>query len=221
MLKDFPHFTERLLTTQKVHVQQRIENLESVTGLEGNNFYYLLDQNQEALGYAKEVSTGFGKTILRWIFKHFRKFHITIQDQYHEIMIEVNSPIGLFKVFRVREFSTKKYAGQVKENFSILYRKLTIYDSKHRKMATVKAPRYRFWSFTIKGQKQLGKIDKKWSGVFSELLTDRDDFVITYSKGIDSLEHRILIIIATLMVDIVYFDNNPVASLPLDIVSEI
>jgi hypothetical protein len=55
----------------------------------------------------------------------------------------------------------------------------------------------------------MGRIEKKWSGVFSELFTDRDDFVITFAKGVESLEHKTLILIASLMIDIVYFEDNP------------
>lgn len=124
-------------------------------------------------------------------------------------MIEVQSPVRFFKIFRAREFTSGLYIGRIQESPSILYRKLIIYDSNHKKLATVKAPRLKYWSFSIEGKQTMGRIEKKWSGVFSELFTDRDDFVITFAKGVESLEHKTLILIASLMIDIVYFEDNP------------
>lgn len=99
-------------------------------------------------------------------------------------MIEVQSPVRFFKIFRAREFTSGLYIGRIQESPSILYRKLIIYDSHHKKLATVKAPRLKYWSFSIEGKQTMGRIEKKWSGVFSELFTDRDDFVITFAEGV-------------------------------------
>jgi hypothetical protein len=133
-------------------------------------------------------------------------------------MIEVQSPVRfIFKIFRAREFTSGRYLGRIQESPSIFYRKLIIYDSNHKKLAIVKAPRLKYWSFSIEGKKTMGRIDKKWSGVFSELFTDRDDFVITYAKSVESSEHKTLILIASLMIDIVYFEENPGAFLPSEL----
>jgi hypothetical protein len=128
--------------------------------MEGNNYYYLMDEKKEALAYAEETSHGYINKVARLLLRHFREFEIVIQDQLHGAMIQVKSPIRFFKVFRAREVDTGLYLGRVEEKASILNRKLAIYDSQHKKIATVKAPRFKYWSFTIKGKREMGKIDK-------------------------------------------------------------
>jgi hypothetical protein len=56
--------------------------------------------------------------------------------------------------------------------------------------------------------RQIASVQKKWSGVFSEVLTDRDNFLVEFTDSSMDQRERTLILAAALFVDIIYFEKK-------------
>ncbi|KAL5104745.1 Phospholipid scramblase 3 [Taenia crassiceps] len=65
----------------------------------------------------------------------------------------------------------------------------------------------RFKLMSADGESQLGTIHKEWSGFFQELLTDADNFSVTFPNDLDS-RAKMLVLCAAFLLDFMYFENN-------------
>jgi hypothetical protein len=52
----------------------------------------------------------------------------------------------------------------------------------------------------------VGRIEKKWSGAFTEIFTDADTFLVTLPQGDATL--RALVLAAAVLVDFVWFEHR-------------
>ena len=64
------------------------------------------------------------------------------------------------------------------------------------------------WTFCVnRNGKEIGKIQKKFSGLLKELFTDSDNFGVYFPKEM-SINEKCLIFASTFLIDMVYFENN-------------
>lgn len=201
-------FKEHLKHTNLLHVQQVMEGFE-LLGFETRNKYRILDQYKEPLAYAAEQSTGITGTILRQILGHWRSFKVIIFDEKREEVYKLHFPFRwFFKTLYVSEASGRRI-GHLQERFAIFRKKFDVYDSNSRLVARINSSFFRFWTFEFfDNHRSIGKIQKKWSGALSEIFTDKDNFVVTYSDPNLSGDVKALMLSTCLMVDVIYFENN-------------
>lgn len=202
-------FKDSLLTSKKLHVQQILEGIEIFTGFETRNKYRILNEDKTPLGFAAEPSTGLSGALVRGLFKHWRNFTIEIFDQERVLIYRANLPFRWFFKALYLENKDGTPVGHLQARFAIFYKRIDLYDASGRILARVKSPFFKFWTFEFKqGTRKIGTIQKKWSGTTSELFTDRDNFTISYAHADLPLETKSLMLAASLMIDIIYFENN-------------
>ena len=64
------------------------------------------------------------------------------------------------------------------------------------------------WTFIIRiGDREVGKITKKWSGLLKEAFTKADNFGITFPTGVD-LIRKSLLLGAVFLIDFVHFERT-------------
>jgi uncharacterized protein YxjI len=98
--------------------------------------------------------------------------------------------------------------GHIQQRFAIFRKQFDVHDSRGRVIARINSSFFRFWTFEFKsGQRELGKIEKKWSGVLSEMFTDKDNFIVSFEDKTDE-KLRPLMLATCLMVDMIYFENK-------------
>lgn len=206
-------FLQSLRDAEYLHVQQIYEGWE-LLGLETRNKYRILDQEQKPIAYAAEVSTGFLGTLLRMFLKHWRSFEVHIFDNDRNLVFKARFPFRwFFKSFFLQDASGKQL-GELRERFGIFYKKFDLLDPFGREVATIRSPLFKLWTFDVKrNNHKLGSIQKKWSGALSEIFTDKDNFVVNFDHKDLELSLKAFLLATTLMVDIVYFENNQGASL--------
>lgn len=205
-------FEERMANVQILHVQQVHEGWE-LLGFETRNKYRILDEQHQPLFYAAEVKTGLLGTLLRLILKHWRSFDINIYDLNKKHILTAHFPFRWF--FKSLELSDSSGATlcHLEQRFGIMTKKFDLYDH-GRIFGRIRSGLFKIWTFDIvRGQTKIASIQKKWSGAFSEIFTDKDNFVVTYVDKTIQADQKALILATTLMVDIVYFENNKGSSL--------
>jgi hypothetical protein len=59
---------------------------------------------------------------------------------------------------------------------------------------------------TRSGQ-QLGLVAKKWSGIFTEMITDKDNFLVEFGPDMN-LHERYLLMASAIFIDLQYFERK-------------
>jgi uncharacterized protein YxjI len=201
---------EILKQAKVLHVQQVLEGFEVVLGWESRNKYRILDERQSPVAYAAEVKTGILGALMRGFLGHWRTFNVTIYNQNRTDEYFLNFPFRwFFKTLFVKEAKGSDI-GYLQQRFAIFRKKFDIYDRHHKKIGFINSSFFRFWTFDIYNPHavKMASIKKKWSGVLSEMFTDRDNFVVEYYDQGLSEEVRALILSTCIMVDIVYFERK-------------
>lgn len=187
-------------------------------GFETKNKYRILDEDMEPIAYAAEESIGMMAAVSRAFFKHFRSFVINIYSHERELMYKAKFPFRWFFKTLHLEDSNGKSMGSLQQRFAFFYKKFDVFDSNGRIVARVKSPLFKMWTFEFEFRnRKIGTIQKKWSGALTEIFTDKDNFIVSFSQPDLTLELKATMMAACLMVDIVYFENNQGSGSLLDL----
>lgn len=207
-LEDMRDLKEHLSQTHLLHVQQVFEGFELI-GFETRNKYRILDENSQPLAFAAEQASGFGGMILRHFLGHWRSFKVIIFNERRESVFQMNFPFRWFLKSMTLSEMNGRMIGRLDERFAIFRKKFDVYDAQGVCVARINSSFFKFWTFEFfHNNRSLGKIQKKWSGVLSEMFTDKDNFVVSYDDPQLSADLKALMLATCLMVDIVYFEKK-------------
>ncbi|TKB49388.1 hypothetical protein FCL40_08625 [Ferrimonas sediminicola] len=192
----------------RVRVQQLFEMAE-IFGFESRNRYRVLDDRQRPLAYAAEQGSGLFGTLSRQLFGHWRRFDIHLFSPERQPLLTAHHPFRWWlQRLEVSEASGRKL-GAVQQRFALLHRRFNIEDERGRVLMTVASPLWRLWTFPVQRQgREVARISKRWSGGLTELFTDKDNFVVEYSDPALDNRSRSLLLMATLFIDLQYFENK-------------
>ncbi|WP_417347395.1 phospholipid scramblase-related protein [Ferrimonas sp.] len=192
----------------KIRIQQLFEMAE-LFGFESRNRYQVLDAQERPLGYAAEQSSGMLGTLSRQLFGHWRRFDIHLFSPQRAPWLIAHHPFRWwFQRLEVSDASGVRL-GAVQQRFALLHKKFDIEDEHGRVMMTVASPLWRIWTFPVERQgREVACISKRWSGGLTELFTDKDNFVVEYSDPSLDNRSRQLLLMATLFIDLQYFEKK-------------
>ncbi|HZI05248.1 MAG TPA: phospholipid scramblase-related protein, partial [Archangium sp.] len=99
--------------------------------------------------------------------------------------------------------------GYIQQRFNLLHRAFDLCTPAGVVMATLEGPAWKPWTFHIKQRgEEVATIRKQWSGLIREALTDSDFFGVEFHPGLTDARLRQLVLAATLMVDLCYFEER-------------
>ena len=76
-----------------------------------------------------------------------------------------------------------------------------------RQAGELRGPLLRPWTFFIdQGDREVGKITKRWSGALKEVFTDADNFAVHFPAEL-SLSEKSLLLGAVFLIDFVHFEK--------------
>ncbi|MCA9773364.1 MAG: hypothetical protein KC466_13200 [Myxococcales bacterium] len=188
-------------------VTQKRELLEIFTELEGKNNYEIRDDHGRAVLYAGEANRGVLAFILRSWLKAARPFTLAVANPAGERYLTVRRP-WRFYFYRL-EVSDGAGAplGVVRRRFKILGRRYTIDGADGQSIAELHGPLIRPWTFKlIVGDREVGAIRKRWSGILKEAFTDADNFGVEFADATLPVVLRRLVLAATFLIDFVHFE---------------
>jgi uncharacterized protein YxjI len=211
-------FVTILESTSKIFINQVHEIIESLTPFETRNKYRIFDDKMKPLAFAAEASR-----YRRWApLRSWRSYEIEIFSTERELIYVAKSPFRWFFNCLSLKDNTGRFVGELNQKFSLFYRKFELIDSRGMLIAQLESPWFKFWTFEFrKNGKKLATIKKKWSGGISEILTDKDDFVVSFSARNINGEIKALIMASCLLIDMTYFENNRGLGTLLDIAKKL
>ena len=186
-------------------VTQQKEWAEMLTGYETRNKYAVLDASGKLLYLAAEVEGSFW---LRNIFKSIRPFTINIMTPDGNRVLALQRPLRFF-LHKLDIFdSGLTRLGTVQRRFSILRRHYSVLDGLGHEVFQLFGPILHPWTFIIRiPGSEIGKITKKWSGLFKEAFTKADNFGVTVPAELD-VNRKSLLLGAVFLIDFVHFERG-------------
>jgi len=196
---------ERLSSTSGLVIRQQKEWGEILTGFETRNRYEISDVSGGRLYFAAEEA---GSVLLRWFLKALRPFTIAVLAEDGRVIMRVLRPFRFY--FHRAEVvdSQGQSLGVIERRFSILRRIYSVFDRSGGEVCRLFGPILHPWTFEIrKGEVEVGKITKKWSGLWKEGFTDADNFAVTFPAEWD-VRLKALFVGAVFLIDYVHFENK-------------
>lgn len=196
---------EQFTNISALMISQKKEWGEILTGFETKNRYAVMNQSGELLFSADETG---GNFLLRSFLKALRPFSLEIRDLSGALQLTVNRPFRLF-FHEIDVYDANGVLqGRVKREFSFLRRIYTVFDASGKEIFQLFGPLLHPWTFEIRtGERMVGKITKKWSGLFKEGFTDADTFGVQFPEGWQE-QTKATILGAVFLIDFVHFENN-------------
>ena len=111
----------------------------------------------------------------------------------------------------MREAATGRLLGVAQQRFSLLRKRLDLAGPTGRPLARLTGPLLRPWTVLVEqgpesNPREVGRIEKKWSGLLRETFTDADNFLVTLPAGDEPL--RALVLAAAVLVDFLWFERR-------------
>ncbi len=196
---------EQLAEIDQLVVQQNKEWGEIITGFETKNSYTVSDKTGRQLYLAAEEDVSM---LLRMFLKALRPFKLHIVNPDGTPVLLLNRPFRFYFHKMDISDSTGRHLGTIQKRFSVLRRIYSVMDSSGQEVFTLFGPILHPWTFLIKrGERELGKITKKWSGLLKEGFTDADNFGVMFSSSLN-VDQKSLLLGAVFLIDFVHFENK-------------
>lgn len=202
------NLTQRLQAETSFTVRQRHE-LAELFGYETRNKYEILDQSGQAIGFAAEQQKGFWNFLVRQFLGHWRSFEVLFFDQNRQLIWKCRHPFRwIFNRFEIEDAQGQKL-GDLQQRFAVFSRRFDVHGPRGEVVLEMRSPLFRIWTFKfLRREKEVARIEKKWSGILSEGFTDKDTFRLTLADPNLDLNTRSLLLAACIFVDLMYFERK-------------
>ena len=201
-------FLDSILAAHCLMVRQKAE-LAELFGWETRNKYSLETADGQEIGFAAEQGKGVGAFFVRQFLGHWRAFEISVFDTSRELVVRAIHPFRFY--FHCLELFSPSGSpiGAIERKFSILSKDFDILNAKGQVIMSVSSPIWQLWTFQfIRREQEVALVQKKWSGSLKEVFTDTDCFRIEFSASDLAAGDRLLILIAALYIDLMYFEKK-------------
>lgn len=195
-----------LLRASQLVVKQKRE-LAELFGFETRNKYSISSEAGE-IAFAAEQQKGLFGILLRQFLGHWRTFEISFFDTNRQPLFHAFHPFRLF-FQRLEVFTPDGHmVGAIQQRWSFFSKRFDVLNSMGEVIFEMNSGLFRVWTFPfLKNGRQVGLIEKKWSGVFNEMFTDKDNFRIQFTGELE-LHERMLMLAAAVFVDLQYFERK-------------
>ena len=198
----------KIYDSKKIFVHQ-VHELAEWVGFESRNKYQILDENKSLVGFAAEQQKGFWGFMNRQAFGHWRTFDIHFFTASRNLALVAHHPFRWFlSRLEIRDH-TGGPQGAIQQRFSLFSKKFVVETHSGSVILEVSSPLWKPWSFTFnrKGVKA-AELRKKWAGLLSEALTDKDNFEIEFYDSNLSPSERNLLMASSVFVDLLFFERK-------------
>lgn len=208
MSMELRYAIEGLLEGPGLTVRQQKEWGEILTGWETRNRYEVSDANGRPVLYVGETGGGVLDSLLR-NFWPFRDINLELMTLSGTLAMRVVRPWTFFFA-RVDVFAWDgRQMGRIQQRFRLFGRRFDILSPEGALLATIDGPLFHPWTFHVQRMgSEIATIRKQWSGLGKELFTDADNFGVEFLGGHIDGRLRQLVLAATLIVDLVYFEDR-------------
>ncbi|MEN9826860.1 MAG: hypothetical protein RI953_2605 [Pseudomonadota bacterium] len=193
---------------QKIALKQKFE-LGELLGFETRNKYMISNVNGDMLGFAAEQGKGVWGFLGRTFLGHWRKYEIVFYDNQRQPFMSAVHPFRwYFHEFEILN-RNGQLVGRIVRRFALLSKKFDVLDPNGNVVYEISSPIWKIWTFPFmhKGR-PVAHVRKRWSGVLSEWLTDRDNFLVEFDAPTLSELARRMIVASAVFIDIMFFERK-------------
>jgi uncharacterized protein YxjI len=200
---------DRFARYQRLTVRQKKRWIEILLSFEVKNTYEVFDEHGAAALRVREQGKGFLSLLKRIFLGTLRPFHVLVSDVGSgEALLELHRPFRF--IFHRLEVRTTKgeLLGAIQKKWSWFRRIYEIESASGHAVAELFGPILRPWTFEIRqGDREVGLVQKKWSGLGKEMFTDADNFGVDLA-AIRDPKLKLLAFAAVVLIDIVHFEKS-------------
>jgi uncharacterized protein YxjI len=206
-------FSQQLRETSALLVRRTFTLME-LFSLNARNEYEILNTGGRIIGRAAENKGGLLGFLARTLLGPWRTFEIQVRDS-KQRLVAVGKNRFRFVLNRFEILDAQgNYLGAMEQRWSLFYKAFDITDSRGRYILRMTSPHWKPWTFPLtRGSHELARVTKKWSGVFAEVLTDKEQFAVEFHSSKLSSSERILLVFCAIFVDVMYFEGQGTSSL--------
>ncbi len=194
---------------RRLSVRQRRRWLELLLNWESKNSYAVFDEEGLHALQVKEQGSGWWSLVKRLLLRTARPFDAVVFDNpIPKPLLLLHRPFRFF--FHQLDVSAADGTplGSIEREWSWLRRVYRINDAGGQQTATLFGPFFRPWTFEIRvAERVVGTVQKRWSGMLSEVLTDADNFAVEFEQVQDPTL-RALCFASTVLIDVVHFEQS-------------
>lgn len=205
---ELTHALASLFEGPGLQVRQQREWGEALLGWETRNRYEVIDADGRFLLYAGETGQGLGAALLR-NFLPIRPVEIEFMTSGGTLALRL---ARVFTLFFTRVEVTAwdgRPLGYIQQRFGLIKRHFELCTPAGGVMARLEGPIWKPWTFHVHvHDEEVATIRKRWSGFVSEGFTDADNFGVEFHAGLKDGRLRQMVLAATLMVDLCYFEER-------------
>jgi|GEM_PF-237605 len=202
------HALAALFEGSSLNVRQQREWGEALLSWETRNRYEVLDSNAHFMLYVGETGQGLAQALVR-NFWPFRSVQLEFMTSGGTLALSLKR---VFTFFFTRVEVTAwdgRPLGYIQQRFGVLKRHFDLCTPAGGVMARLEGPIWRPWTFHVLVHDQkAATIRKQWSGFVTESFTDADNFGVEFHAGHTDGRLRQMVLAATLMVDLCYFEKR-------------
>jgi uncharacterized protein YxjI len=196
---------------QRLSVRQRKNWMEIITSFDARNKYVVYDEGGNPVFNVEEQGSGFGSIMKRLFLRNMRPFTSHVDDLAGQgQLLVLKKPFRfIFHRLEIRD-PAGNLLGAIQKRWTWFRRKYTVEGPNGQEIATLFGPFFRPWTFKILlpgNNTEVGLIQKKWSGLLKEAFSDADNFWVDFAQITDP-QLRAVLFAATVLIDIVHFENR-------------
>jgi len=187
-------------------VQKR--ELAELFGFETRN-KYSIEVNGAPFAFAAEQGKGGLAFFARMFLGHWRTFEIHFFDNARQLVFKAIHPFRFF--FQRLEVWTAngRQIGAIQQRWAFFSKRFDVTDASGRLLLNVSSPIWRPWTFKfMRDERELARVEKKWSGMLQEAFTDADRFRVAFESPELNLDERNLVLVAGVFIDLQYFEKK-------------
>ena|SRR5688572_5861356 len=191
---------------EELFVVQKKE-LAELFGFETRN-KYAIESGGAPVAYAAEQGKSFFGVLARMFLGHWRTFEIHVFDTNRGLWFKAIHPFRFFFQRLEVAMADGRVVGAIQQRFAMFSKRFDVIGASGQVVLTVKSPIWKPWTFTFQSATaptELALVQKKWSGTLTEVFTDADRFRVSFRPEL-GLDERVLVLAASLFVDLVYFE---------------
>lgn len=196
------------LSAPRLFVKQVFEFAE-LFGFESRNKYRIQDEAGREIGFAAEQRRGLWQALGRQIFGHWRVFDIHFFTPDRQTWAIAHHPFRWF-FQRLEVVSVDgRPLGSIERRWAIFSKAFDVHGPQGQTLFRVRSPFWRIWTFPFhaRGAEQ-ARVAKKWSGLASELFTDRDNFRVEFINPALTPDERMVVLAAAVYIDLMFFEKK-------------
>ena len=190
-------------------VKQRRKWLEMLTGFEQTNEYNVIGNGMGSAFHVQEQSAGVLELLKRLLLGPWRPFVAHVEDlRRGTLALRLVRPFcWFFPELEVRDADGVLLA-TISRRWTWLHTRYEVRDGANRLLGEVRGKLWRPWTFELlAGDTTVAKVEKKWSGLVTEALSDADNFAVTFAPGAPPM-WKPLGLAAAVLLDVSHFERS-------------